>query len=102
MACAGKPADVGPGKPDLSGWGVMRPASGAQRRAFSCAVAAEDGDDLFFSDLQPDSLQDAERPVSDFQIVDSQAATWEDPRYAAITRSSRWIADGMPSAITMP
>src|SRR5262249_60391247 len=111
------PRDILAPQPDLAALGADEPREHPERRRLARAVGADQRDDLAVADLEGDALERPDLTVTGDEITrfkdgpltgPGPAVSFRErcqlafPRYASITRASRWMWAGEPSAIFSP
>src|SRR6266566_4253779 len=109
--------DVASLEADATAARVVQAVDGAQGRRLAGAVRADQRDDLALPDVDRDALQRLDRAVEGVDVLQFEDVVGGSrlrggghdapstaclPRYASITRGSRWTSWGVPSAIFSP
>src|SRR2546423_10862292 len=105
--------DVAPLETNPSAARAVQAVDRAQRRRLSGPVRTDQRHDLALANVDRDSLQRFDRTVEGVDVLELEDVLWCRahpalpstaclPRYASITRASRWTSCGVPSAIFSP
>src|SRR5882672_8547216 len=101
-AVRGEAGDVAPLVADFARARRREAGDRAQRGGFSGAIAAEEGDDLAFGEIQRQPVQDMAEAVERIDALDLEDHAATPPKYARRTSGFFWISAGEPCAIRLP